>query len=89
MANAKTILSVEVYNGTYNVKYSGGFRPEWNNLSQTERKTILRHDGNIMEVLIACPELFERLAGFVKSVERFKRREAKKAVSQEQKIGDR
>jgi len=80
MANAKTILSIEVYNSKYNVKYSGGFRPDWNNLSKSERKTVLHHDGNIMEVLIHCPELLERLAGFVKAVERFKRREAKKAA---------
>ena len=81
MANAKTILSIEVYNGTYNVKYSGGFRPDWNNLTKTERKTVLRHDGNIMDVLIHCPELLERLSGFVRAVERFKRREAKKLTT--------
>jgi hypothetical protein len=78
MATKKTILSVEVCNRNYNIKYSGRIEPDWNNLSPAERKTILRHDGNIMEVLIACPAFFNRLAGFVHAVERYHRREAKK-----------
>ena len=78
MATKKTILSVEVFNRNYNIKYSGRIEPDWNNLSPAERKTILRHDGNIMEVLIACPAFFNRLAGFVHAVERYHRREAKK-----------
>ena len=78
MANQKTILSIEVFNGYYNVKYSGGFRPDWNNLSKTERKAVLRHDGNIMDVLIHCPDLLVRLSGFVRAVQRFHQREAKK-----------
>jgi len=78
MATKKTILSLEVCNRTFNVRYSGGLKPDWNNLTLAERKTILRHDGNIIGSLIACEPLFERLAGFVHTVERFKRREAKK-----------
>ena len=78
MATKKTILSVEVSNRNYNIKYSGRREPDWNNLTPSERKTILRHDGNIMEVLIACPAFFNRLAGFVHAVERYHRREAKK-----------
>ena len=64
MANSKTILSIEVYNKVYNVRYSGGVRPDWDHLSPKERKTVLRHDGRILDTLIACPPLFERLAGF-------------------------
>lgn len=86
MANPKTILSIEVFNRKYTVKYSGGFRPDWNHLSETERKTVLRHDGNIMEALIHCPELFERLSGFVRSVERFKRRESKKSTTGQNQV---
>ena len=78
MASKKTILSVEVSNRNYHIKYSGRIEPDWNNLSPAERKTILRHDGNIMDVLIACPAFFNRLAGFVHAVERYHRREAKK-----------
>ena len=78
MATKKTILSVEVCNRNFHVKYSGGLKPDWNNLSEAERKAVLKHDGNIMDVLIACEPLFDRLAGFIHAVERFKRREAKK-----------
>ena len=80
MANSKTILSIEVYNKVYNVRYSGGVRPDWDHLSPKDRKTVLRHDGRILDTLIACPPLFERLAGFVETVKRYKRREAKKAA---------
>ena len=88
MANAKTILSVEVHNGTYHVHYSGGLRPDWNNLSETERKKVLRHDGNIMNVLIDCEPLFNRLAELVHCVERYKRREAKKAAKEKKCTGN-
>ena len=44
------------------------------------KKTILSVEvcNSIMEVLIACPAFFNRLAGFVHAVERYHRREAKK-----------
>jgi len=82
MANAKTILSVEVHNGTYHIQYSGGLRPDWTHLTDSERRKVLRHDGNIMNVLIDCEPLFTRLAEFVHCVERYKRREAKKAAKE-------
>lgn len=83
MANTKTILSIEVANKKYNIRYSGGFRPDWDHLSPSDRKAVLRHDGRIFEALIACPEAFERLAGFVHAIERFKRREAKRTAKTE------
>ena len=78
MATKKTILSIEVYNNEYYARYSGGIRPDWDHLSPADRKAALRHDGRIMETLIACEPLFERLAGFIHAVERYKRRQAKK-----------
>ena len=82
MATKKTVLTIEVTNKEWNIRYTGGFKPDWENLKGTERKTVLRHDARIMDALIACPEAFERIAGFVHSIEHFKKREAKKAAKQ-------
>ena len=80
MAAQKTILSIEVYNKDYRISYTGGFRPDWDD--PVIRKRALKHDGRIMDALIACPEAFNRIAGFVHAVERFKQREAKKQAKQ-------
>ena len=47
-------------------------------MTEKERKEILRHDTRILKTLLACPEAFARIAGFVHSIERMKRREARK-----------
>ena len=79
MATKKTILFIEVNDKEYNLKYSGGLRPDWDHLSPADRKAVLRHDGRIADALISMPEdIFERLAGIFRAVERCKRREAKK-----------
>ena len=69
MANVKTILMIEVRGSEYHCQYSGKFKPDFE---------ILRHDTRILKTLLACPEAFARIAGFVHSIERMKRREARK-----------
>jgi len=81
MANVKTILSIEVKGTEYQCKYSGKFKPDFSKMTEKERKEVLRHDMRIMNTLLACPEAFARIAGFVHSVERAKRREARKKVN--------
>ena len=82
MATQKTILSIEVTNSNYTVRYSGGFKPDWDHLSEAERKIIHRHDDRLIRALLACPDAFNRIAGFVHAIERFKQREAKKQAKQ-------
>ena len=45
-----------------------------------DKKGSIQYLWEILDTLIACPPLFERLAGFVETVKRYKRREAKKAA---------
>ena len=78
MATKKTILSIEVTKDEYHVSYSGGFRPDWDHLSKTKRREVLRHDGRIVGTFLACPQAFKRIAGLVHATERCLRREAKK-----------
>ena len=78
MATKKTVLLIEVDDRNYHINYSGGLRPDWSD--PVIHKRALKHDGRIMSALIACPEAFDRFAYLVHSVERFKRREAKKAA---------
>ena len=84
MGATKTILSIEVTSKEYSIKYSGGFRPDFCHLTGAERKAVLRHDGRIIEALMSCPDAFERIAGFVHCIERFKRREARRAAKEQQ-----
>lgn len=84
MATKKTILLIEVDNKQYHASYSGKLEPDWSNLTPGERKEALRHDGRIMNALIECEPLFNRLREFVKCVEIYKRREAKKAAKNAQ-----
>ena len=85
MGATKTILSIEVTSKEYSIKYSGGFRPDFRNLTGAERKAVLRHDGHIINALMSCPDAVERIAGFVHCIESFKRREARKAKSAQHK----
>ena len=78
MGTIKTILSIEVTSKEYSITYSGGFRPDFCNLTKAERKAVLRHDSRIVNALMSCPEAFERIAFFVHSIERIKRREARR-----------
>ena len=79
MASKKTRLLIEATSKNYCIKYSGGLRPDWNNLSADERKEIFRHDKRLIMALSSIPdEYFQRLLSFFKTVERFKRREARK-----------
>jgi hypothetical protein len=78
MGAQKTIFLMEVTKKEYNIRFTGGFKPDWDHLSPRDRKAALRHYGRICDALIACPDVFEWLAGVVKTVERFKRREEKK-----------
>ena len=81
MASKKTRLLIEATSKNYNINYSGGFRPDWSNLSLAERKNVLRHDARIMNFFIACPKAFKRIAELVHAVERYHRREAKKMTT--------
>ena len=78
MANVKTILMIEVRGSEYHCMYSGKFKPDFSKMTEKERKEVLRHDTRILNTLLACPEAFARIAGFVHSVERAKRKEARK-----------
>jgi len=81
MASKKTILLIEVNSKEYNIKYSGGIRPDWNALTQTERREVLRHDGRIVNALLSMPdEIYQRLAFLFRSADRIKRREARRAA---------
>ena len=83
MASKKTILLIEVNAKEYNVKYSGGIRPDWNTLTETERREVLRHDGRLADALISLPEeVYERFAMIFRAVERCKRREARRAAKE-------
>jgi hypothetical protein len=79
MPTSKTVFSIEVTNKNYQIHYSGHFGVKWDELTERERKEVHKHDERIIRALIACPEAFDRLADFVHCIERFKRREAKKA----------
>lgn len=79
MASKKTRLLIEATSKNYRINYSGGLKPDWNNLSADERKEIFRHDKRLIMTLSSIPdEYFQRLLSFFKTVERFKRREARK-----------
>lgn len=81
MANVKTILMIEVRGNEYQCQYSGKFKPDFSKMTEKERKEILRHDTRILNTLLACPEAFARIAGFVHSIERVKRKEARKKAN--------
>ena len=87
MASRKTILFFEVNDKEYSIKYSGKFRPDWDNLSSRDRKAELRHFGRLCDALIACPEALELLSGIVHAVERYKKREAKKCTRKRNENG--
>ena len=81
MASRKTRLLIEATSKGYYVSYSGGIKHEWNNLSADERHEIFRHDKRLIMALSSIPDdYFQRLLSFFKTVERFKRREARKQV---------
>ena len=80
MASKKTILLIEVNSKEYNVKYSGGLSDNFADLSKEERKEQLRHDGRLVNALLSMPdEIYQRLAFLFRSVDRIKRREARRA----------
>jgi hypothetical protein len=81
MANVKTILMIEVRGSEYHCMYSGKFKPDFSKMTEKERKEVLRHDTRILNTLLACPEAFARIAGFVHSVERAKRKEVRKKAN--------
>lgn len=81
MASKKTILLIEVNSKEYNVKYSGGLSDNFADLSEKERKERLRHDGRLVNALLSMPdEIYQRLAFLFRSVDRIKRREARRAA---------
>jgi len=83
MASKKTILLIEATSKQYNVKYSGGIRPDWNALTETERREVLRHDGRIANALMSMPDdVYQRFAMIFRAVERCKRREARRAAKE-------
>ena len=79
MGTVKTIFLIETTNKEYRIRYSGGLRPDWAHLTEKERKAILRHDSRLMRALVSCEPAFERLAEMIHTIERMKRREARKA----------
>ena len=79
MASKKTRLLIEATSKNYHINYSGGLKPDWNNLSADERMEIFRHDKRLFMTLASIPDdCFQRLLNFFKAVERLKRREARK-----------
>ena len=85
MATRKTILSIEVTKDEYQIQYSGGLKPDWDHMDKSQRRAVLRHDSRLCSALLACPEAFQRIAGFVHTIERYQRREAKRARENERK----
>ena len=87
MATVKTQLLIEVNSKEFNASYTGGLKPEWDHLSPAERKRVHKHDDRMIRALLAIyeqdREVYERIAGFFRAVDRFKRREAKKRSKQE------
>jgi len=90
MAIAKTILHLEVNNQQFHLSYTGGLKHQWDQLSPSDRKRVLRHDGRIMDALSAIYDqdraIYEHIAGFFRAVDRFKRREAKKDSNKKQTV---
>ncbi len=81
MASKKTILLIEVNSKEYNIKYSGGLSDNFADLSKEERREQLRHDGRLVNALLSMPdEIYQRLAFLFRSVDRIKRREARRAA---------
>ena len=83
MASKKTILLIEATSKEYHIKYSGQFRSNWSDLSKSEQREILRHDGRIMNALLSMPDdIYQRIADLFRAVERCKRREARRAAKE-------
>ena len=83
MASKKTILSIEATSKEYTIRYSGGLNRQWADLSEKERKEAQRHDTRLMNVLLALPEhTYERFAFIFQTVDKCKRREARRAAKQ-------
>lgn len=81
MASKKTILLIEATSKQWHIKYSGKFGSDWSDLSKSERREVLRHDGRIVDALLSMPdEIYQRLAFLFRTAERIKRREARRAA---------
>ena len=81
MASKKTILLIEVTSKQWHIKYSGQFGSDWSDLSKSERREQLRHDGRLVNALLSMPdEIYQRIAFLFRTAERIKRREARRAA---------
>lgn len=81
MASKKTILLIEATSKQWHIKYSGQFGSDRSNLSKSEQREQLRHDGRIVNALLSMPdEIYQRIAMIFRAVERCKRREARRAA---------
>ena len=83
MASKKTTLLIEATSKQWHIKYSGQFGFDRSNLSKSERREVLRHDGRIVNALLSMPdEIYQRLAFLFRTAERIKRREARRAAKE-------
>ena len=83
MASKKTILLIEATSKQWHIKYSGQFGFDRSNLSKSERREVLRHDGRIVNALLSMPdEIYQRIAFLFRTAERIKRREARRAAKE-------
>ena len=81
MASKKTILLIEVTSKQWHIKYSGQFGSDWSDLSKSEQREQLRHDGRLVNALLSMPdEIYQRIAFLFRTAERIKRREARRAA---------
>ncbi len=81
MASKKTILLIEATSKQWHIKYSGQFGFDRSNLSKSERREVLRHDGRIVDALLSMPdEIYQRIAFLFRTAERVKRREARRTA---------
>lgn len=83
MASKKTILLIEATSKQWHIKYSGQFGFDRSNLSKSERREVLRHDGRIVDALLSMPdEIYQRIAFLFRTAERIKRRDARRAAKE-------
>ena len=83
MASKKTILLIEATSKQWHIKYSGQFGSDWSDLSKSEQREQLRHDGRLVDALLSMPdEIYQRLAFLFRTAERSKRREARQAAKE-------
>lgn len=83
MASKKTILLIEATSKQWHIKYSGQFGSDRSNLSKSEQREQLRHDGRLVNALLSMPdEIYQRIAFLFRTAERCKRREARRAAKE-------